>query len=210
MKYIRAFILILIVLILILVLPSPKHPNSKLFMAYGRELTADYSRWLPTVDSYNSERLHHARFFKIRNDFLPNSEEAIISVINTHRMENGLNAVKFNQKLQQAARIRSKEMFDNDYFQHQRPDGKRWYNVLNKDVPFEYLSAGENIAVMYTEVKYITSPFPAEEWYKCWEQSPTHYETMMDPTFTYVGAGVYSGIIDGQYYSYATTIFVRI
>ena len=62
---------------------------------------------------------------------------------------------------------------------------------------------------MHTPFKSIKEPFAADKWYELWEESLHHYNTMMDNTYTDIGISVYHGVIGGEYYSYAVTIFAK-
>lgn len=193
-----------------LVVPQAQRLERPISANHAYNLTSDYFKMVIKPDLYSPHSIVTKKRLAVQNEFVKQSEAAILTVINQHRVQNELSEVVCLEELNRAARIRSQEMFTNNYFEHRRPDKNRWYTVLTKDVGFEYLSAGENIAVMYTEIEYPNQPFSANRWYRIWENSPTHYATMMDPDFDYVGIGVYHGIKDGKYYSYATTIFAKL
>ncbi len=138
--------------------------------------------------------------------FLDNVEQDIIDEINRLRRSKGLNKLIYNENLEKAARIRSKEMYVNNYFEHERPNGDSWETVLTEDVPIYNTGRGENLAFAKSDsmVRHQTG----EEWFEQWEGSPGHYENMVRPQFTHIGVGVYYAVDDdGEYHSYATTIF---
>ena len=138
--------------------------------------------------------------------FLSDVEEEIIQEINDMRRAEGLGELTYNENLQKAARIRSKELYQNSYFAHSRPNGDDWDTVLSEDVPTPNTGRGENLA-MATSSEFIRHR-TADEWVDQWANSPGHYENMMRPEFTHIGVGVYCQVSDsGKYFAYATTIF---
>ncbi|MBR5486246.1 MAG: hypothetical protein IKV41_07035 [Oscillospiraceae bacterium] len=138
--------------------------------------------------------------------FLSDVEQDIVDEINKLRRSKGLNKLIYNENLEKAARIRSKEMYVNGYFEHERPNGDSWETILTEDVPMNVSGCGENLAFAKSDsmVRHQTG----EEWFEQWESSPSHYENMVRPQFTHIGVGVYYAVDeDGEYHSYATTVF---
>ncbi len=136
--------------------------------------------------------------------FLTNVESRVIQLINQERTSHGLNALKVDTNLNKASKIRSGEMYTNNYFLHERPDGRSWKTVLINDVPINFATAGENIA-MYTEPgSYL---WTAEEWFELWKNSPNHYRNIMNPGFTHIGAGILTASNADTIWGYGTTLF---
>lgn len=140
--------------------------------------------------------------------FLSDVESEVIGLINAERKALGLQALKYDNKLQQAARIRSRELYQNNQFSHSRPNGDPWQTVLKTDVPVSYATAGENLAQVEHNMPDYDPAYDAGYWYETWENSPSHYENMVRDTFTHVGVGIYYRVRNGMTTAYATTIFV--
>ncbi|MEG2038955.1 MAG: CAP domain-containing protein, partial [Oscillospiraceae bacterium] len=132
------------------------------------------------------------------------TEEAVIRKINRERESLGLSALEYDENLQTAARLRSKELCQAGKFEHKRPTGEAWNTVIENDIPTDYTSVGENLAMADSNRPIDRT---AEEWFRQWKESPSHYETMIVPEFEYIGVGIYTKEINGRYYSYATTLF---
>ena len=66
-------------------------------------------------------------------------EKEVVKLINKDRKlynkehNTSLKQLKLKTKLKKSARLRSKEMFDNDYFSHTRPDGSLWDTVFDEE-----------------------------------------------------------------------------
>jgi len=134
-------------------------------------------------------------------------ETEVIGLINAERRALGLEALKYDNKLEQAARIRSRELYQNNYFAHTRPNGDLWQTVLKADVPVAYVTAGENLAQVEHNMPDYDPAYDAGYWYETWEGSPTHYDNMVRPGFTHVGVGIYYRVRNGLTVAYAATIF---
>lgn len=144
-------------------------------------------------------------------DYLSEVEQGIITEINAERKALGLVELKYNESLRKASRIRSKELYKNDWWAHTRPNGDPWQTVLSTEVPMKYKTAGENLAnIIYNDpsLNYHNDP---EWWFEEWKSSETHYENIIRPNFTYIGVGVYYIVDDaGMKTAYATTIFAEL
>jgi hypothetical protein len=98
--------------------------------------------------------------------------------------------------LEEAARLKAKDMFANGYFAHESPKGTspwHWFGVAGYD--YEY--AGENLAIGFLE---------PEEVYNGWVQSFTHHQNLLNPNFKEIGVAVVSGKFNGNH----TTIVVQL
>ena len=145
----------------------------------------------------------------VGENFLPEVEEELLQLHNAERERQGLEPLRYNETLSRAARYRCKEMYENGYFDHLRPDGSKWSTVLAEEFPLSFLVAGENLCmVTYEQNGY--GHFPAQRWFDLWVESPEHYENILYPDFTDVGFGVYFQEVDGQYIAYATALFAQL
>lgn len=126
--------------------------------------------------------------------------------MNEERQEAGLSRLKKDGTLSSAARLRAAEQVKNSYFAHKRPDGRDWNTVLSEEFPCSFTRQGENLASASYEGGSLSHQ-TAQQWYDQWEASPSHYENMFRPEFTYIGVGIYYSYEDGSYSSIAATLF---
>ena len=124
-------------------------------------------------------------------------ELEILQLINVERAEHGLEPLRPNSNLRQAARQHSKEMNELDYFSHESP--VEAYETLpmrlrNAGVA-KYGWAGENIAM--------STAASAERFVQMWMDSPGHRANILKPEFEFSGIGVYGS---GQSF-HATQLF---
>lgn len=115
----------------------------------------------------------------------------IVEETNSERGSTG--ALRRNAKLDAAATMKANHMAQNGYFSHYSPDGTSpwyWFNQAG----YEFLHAGENLAVHFTDSKEIVD---------AWMNSPTHRANIMNGQFTEIGIGVARGEFEGS-----ETIFV--
>jgi uncharacterized protein YkwD len=121
-------------------------------------------------------------------------------MVNAFRAGNGSSPLEWDEAAEEAARLHSADMADNNYFDHVSPDGRRAINryleAAGESVP--YTIWGENIVAGY---EYGADAFDA------WLNSPKHRENMINPEFRYMGVGsAYNA--ESTYYYYATQVFV--
>lgn len=125
--------------------------------------------------------------------FYAGVEDEILAQLNDLRQSKGLNPLKKSSQLAAGARIRAKEMYDYNYFAHTRPDGGSWDSVFKIDIKLSnYSRLGENL------VKMVGSSPEATAIMNLWINSPGHYANMVNPDYTHVGIGVFSGTVSGQ------------
>lgn len=126
-------------------------------------------------------------------------EARIIELVNELRTEQGLNTVRRNQILTDAANIRAIET--ETLFSHTRPDGTDPFSVLNEsNTIYNYLLAGENLAMA---TYHRSDEHMTELIFQGWVDSEDHYATMINPDFIDIGVGVH---YDGEIL-YATQFF---
>lgn len=130
---------------------------------------------------------------------LNNLEAAILHLINTIRVSNGLSALSSNQMLTDIARGRSSDMISMNYFSHYTPDGKNIFNIL-KDYGVRYINAGENLA--HSSPVSIGTP---EALMNAWMASPTHKANILRAQYGKIGIG----IVDSGGRRVLTTVFMN-
>lgn len=120
----------------------------------------------------------------------------IIELTNRVRAEEGLNTLKINDILNQAAALKANDMIRNGYFAHTSPQKVtpwHWFQSAG----YEYTFAGENLAMNFSE---------AEEAMDAWMKSPTHRDNIVSKNYEDIGVAVAVGEINGQ----KTTIVVQL
>lgn len=102
----------------------------------------------------------------------------VIELVNTERTKHGLSPLKSDNKLNEYASLRSKELVQ--VFNHIRPDGS---NPLYPVMDWGYITAGENIAYGAATPSAVMNG---------WMNSQGHRENILSPDFKYIGVGCYS------------------
>ena len=140
-------------------------------------------------------------------NFLSKVEQKVVELTNDEREANGLSRLPSDSTLQQAARIRSRELYENNHFDHTRPNGDSWATVLTDDLGYEFHHAGENLASVEYNDPNGTYAYDAAYWVDGWINSPPHHENMLRDTYTKMGVGIYLAQEGDMTIAYATTIF---
>ena len=106
------------------------------------------------------------------------SADKIIALTNEYRAKANLPALKKSILLTQAADIRTKDMFDKQYFEHTSPDGTKPSDVVLK-VGYDFSVTGENIALGDFENE--------QDLVDAWYASPGHRANILNPEYTEIG-----------------------
>jgi len=123
----------------------------------------------------------------------PISKDIVINLTNKERNQNDLGNLTNNPQLDQIALSRARDIIEKQYFSHTSPDGTPFYKWID-DSGYNYIYAGENLAINFTEVeKMITA----------WMESPTHKDNILSTNYTEIGIGIATGS-----YEKKTTIVV--
>jgi len=107
---------------------------------------------------------------------------------NDERAEEGLSSLQLNDKLSQAAFLKAKNMFAEQYWAHVSPSGVqpwKWFG----DVDYNYSFAGENLAKNYPTANATVA---------AWMHSPTHRANIMNKEYTDIGFAVMDGELNGE------------
>ena len=118
----------------------------------------------------------------------------LINDTNAVRTQQGVAALQQNDQLTQAAFLKAKNMFAEQYWAHESPSGIqpwKWF----ADAGYNYSYAGENLAKNYPT---------AQATVDAWMNSPTHRQNMLNGQYVDVGFAVVDGTLNGQ----ATTLVV--
>ncbi len=116
-------------------------------------------------------------------------EQEVFDLINKQRTNNGLRALKIDSEVQNVARIKAKDMVQNNYFSHTSPTYGSPFDMLNK-FKVSYKTAGENIAGNSNNQSAVTA----------WMNSAGHKANILNSSFNYTGIGVVTGSQYGKIY----------
>ncbi len=97
--------------------------------------------------------------------------------------------------LAQAAQSKANDMLAKQYFAHNTPSGETPWTFI-KAAGYSYVTAGENLAIDFTEAESIQS---------AWMNSPGHRANIMNKSFQEIGIGIAKGMYNGH----QTTIVVQ-
>ncbi|MDQ3014710.1 MAG: CAP domain-containing protein [bacterium] len=113
----------------------------------------------------------------------------VISYTNNERRANGKKALTFNAELAAAAESKIQDMFDNQYFEHESPDGQGAAEIIEK-AGYAYIIVGENLAM---------GNFKDDQaLIEAWMASPGHKANMLNNRFTEIGVAVGKGTFNGK------------
>lgn len=107
------------------------------------------------------------------------NESKILQLVNAERSKVGAKALTSSGECTRLARMKSKDMVDNNYFSHQSPTYGSPFDML-KSNKVTYMYAGENIAMNQS----------ADAAFKAWMNSEGHKKNILNPNFTELGVGI--------------------
>jgi uncharacterized YkwD family protein len=107
----------------------------------------------------------------------------VVNLVNQERSKAGLNALTNNSPLSEMALVKAKDMYNNNYFDHNSPSYGSPFDMM-KSYGIQFTYAGENIA------KGQRSP---QEVMTAWMNSAGHRENILNPNFTKIGVAYYNG-----------------
>ena len=114
------------------------------------------------------------------------AKQDIIDRTNALRKENGVAALRVNEKLMQAAQVRADEMAASGVYSHTRPDGRRSNTVT--DCPY----TGENIHRIADWALAGKSVSEAAMW--SWNLSEGHRDNLLEKNYAEIGVGLAKGV----------------
>jgi len=129
-------------------------------------------------------------------DDLTALENEVVNSVNRLRVKNGLSPLKQNLTLCKAARAKSTDMIENNYFAHQSPTLGSPFTMM-QSFGIAFSAAGENIA--YGQIS-------AEEVMEDWISSPGHKANIMSDIYDQIGVGA-AKADNGTYYF--TQLFIK-
>ena len=125
----------------------------------------------------------------ITNSELTADEQEVFKLINAQRTAAGLSALKIDEELQNVARVKAKDMVDNNYFSHNSPTYGTPFNMI-KNFGITYKAAGENIAGNSSNQGAVNA----------WMNSSGHKANILSNNYNYTGVAVVSSPTYGKVY----------
>lgn len=120
---------------------------------------------------------------------LSSDEKEVFELINKQRVNNGLSVLKMDAEVLNVARIKAKDMVNNNYFSHDSPTYGSPFDML-KSFKVAYKTAGENIAGNSSNTGAVNA----------WMNSPGHKANILSNSFNYTGIGVVKSPKYGKIY----------
>jgi len=116
------------------------------------------------------------------------AKQDIIDRTNALRKENGVAALRVNDRLMQAAQVRADEIAASGVYSHTRPDGRKSNTVTDSKYTGENL---HNISELYLEQQHKTL---SEAVVELWSNSKAHADNMTSSRYGEIGVGLARGI----------------
>ena len=116
------------------------------------------------------------------------AKQDIIDRTNALRKENGVAALRVNDKLMQAAQVRADEMAASGVYSHTRPDGRKSNTVTDSKYTGENL---HNISELYLNQQQKTL---SEAVVNLWSNSKAHADNMTSSRYGEIGVGLARGV----------------
>lgn len=115
------------------------------------------------------------------------TNQKVLDQTNQERSKLGLGNLKYNSLLSQSATKKAQDMFNNNYWAHNSPNGTTPWDFF-KLVGYKYSVAGENLARDF---------YDTESLIKAWMKSPTHKANILNDKYQEIGIGVVNGTLGG-------------
>lgn len=114
-------------------------------------------------------------------------EQKTLDLVNQYRKQNGLVELKPLARLQETAKLKAKDLVENEYFSHNSEQLGTPFEMLKAN-QVRYDIAGENLAGNTTSERAV----------KSWIDSQTHRENMLEEKFNYTGVCVIESPVYGK------------
>ena len=115
-------------------------------------------------------------------------EQQVVELTNQERAKAGLSPLKVDLELSRVARIKSQDMRDQGYFNHNSPTYGSPFDMM-RNFGISYRTAGENIAMGQRSPQEVVN---------AWMNSDGHRRNILNPNFTHIGVGY---VADGNYWT---------
>lgn len=115
-------------------------------------------------------------------------EREVIRLVNEERAKNGLSPLTEDAALTRTARMKSQDMRDNRYFDHNSPTYGTPFDLMRAQ-GVTYRTAGENIAMGYATPEAVV---------RAWMNSSGHRANILNASYTRIGVGY---VAEGSYWT---------
>lgn len=117
------------------------------------------------------------------------TRSGVINWTNTQRAQNGLPPLTENFRLNNSARMKTDDMFAEQYFEHVSPSGTD-VSDLAQNAGYEFVMIGENLAL---------GNFKNDaDLVQAWMDSPGHRANILNTRYKEIGVSVVRGIFEGK------------
>lgn len=113
--------------------------------------------------------------------------QKVYNSTNLERQKLGLSTLHYNETLSRSATEKAVDMFNNNYWAHNSPQGKTPWDFF-KAQNYQYSLAGENLAKDF---------YDTDSMMKAWMNSPTHKANIVNSKYQEIGIGVVNGVLNG-------------
>lgn len=113
--------------------------------------------------------------------------QKVLTQTNEERKKSGLKPLTYNPILSESAKRKAEDMFKNDYWAHNSPQGKTPWTFFDA-AGYKYSVAGENLAKDF---------YDTESLMKAWMNSPTHKANIVHTRYEEIGIAVVNGTLGG-------------
>ena len=121
----------------------------------------------------------------------------IISLTNKLRQDRGIHPLRENAVLARAAQAKAEDMLVKQYFAHVSPEKKGLAHWL-LSFKYDFAVAGENLAMGFSDAADVVN---------AWTKSRTHFENIIDPSFTEIGVAMSAGEYGGFETTFVSQLF---
>ncbi|MDD2225090.1 MAG: CAP domain-containing protein [Candidatus Shapirobacteria bacterium] len=111
--------------------------------------------------------------------------QKVLDQTNNERIKLGLEPLVYNSVLSESAKEKADDMFTNNYWAHNSPQGKTPWTFFDA-VGYKYSTAGENLAKDFYNTDSLVS---------AWMNSPTHKENIINTKYKEIGIAVVNGTL---------------
>ena len=169
--------------------PHLIHPLQKIELPDN----AEHGTGTSTSENSASDNIEHGD--KEVEQSAPSTQaEQVLALVNQEREKAGLQPLKMSEQLRSIANLKSRDMADKGYFDHNSPTYGSPFQML-QDFGVHYSAAGENIAA---------GQQTPEQVMQSWMNSSGHRANILNARFDTLGVGYYQG---GKYGVYWTQLF---
>ena len=116
------------------------------------------------------------------------SSEEMIVLTNSSRIEAGLSELSVSDKLSVAAEKKARDMFANQYFDHNSPQGLTPWDFI-KSAGYKYKYAGENLAIDFISANSV---------HRALMESSSHRANILNENYSQIGVAVVEDIFEGS------------